>query len=139
MPFAAASTRRPVTDLFSKLPSKLFGPRLHGLVRNDDTALCQKIFDHSQAQWETEIQPDRVGDNIRLETVTVVEIGFGYAARSQIAKDRALTFRCPSPKPLRGQRCPGPSTGCLGWRADVAPSSQWSCVSDVPFVGTYAV
>ena len=85
MPFSIRQTGRSTTDIPAKLPAKLFGPSRHGLVRNDDTALGQQIFDHPPAQGKTEKQPDRMSDHIGREAVAVVQMGARHAAMSNVA------------------------------------------------------
>lgn len=64
--------------------------------------LGQQIFDHAQAEWELEIQPNRVGDHVWGKAMAAIKgraTGFGHAGPSHINKGRALTLRCRKNRP----------------------------------------
>ncbi len=54
------------TEFPTPLPNRLVG--------NYDSALCQKIFDVSEAQAEAVIKPDGVADDLRREPVSMVAL-----------------------------------------------------------------
>jgi hypothetical protein len=56
----------------SVLGTELQTPQSDGLVSDDDPALCQEIFDISEAQTEAVVEPDGVADDLRRESVSAV-------------------------------------------------------------------
>ena len=68
----AASVRRP----------ELQRPATDGLIRDDDAALEQHLLDQSQAQRKPEIQPHRMGDDLRRKAVTFVADRLSHAGPS---------------------------------------------------------
>jgi len=69
----------------------------YGLVRDDDTAGCQHILDHSEAERKPEIEPYGMGNHLRRKPVTTIEritCRSGHAARSHILIDARLTLQC---------------------------------------------
>jgi hypothetical protein len=68
----AASVRRP----------ELQRPAADGLVRDNDAALEQHLLDQSQAQRKPEVQPDRVGDDLRRKARAFVADGLARAGSS---------------------------------------------------------
>ena len=67
-----AGPRHPPPDLVREPLAKLQRPLPHRLVTDDDAAGGQHLLDHSQAQREAEIQPDRVADDLGWKAVTGV-------------------------------------------------------------------
>ncbi len=59
--------------------SKLQRPPTDRLVRDDDPALEQHLLDQPKAQWESEVQPERMSDDLRWEAMALVANGFGHA------------------------------------------------------------
>jgi hypothetical protein len=51
-------------------------------VGDNDPTLLQQFFDQAQAQWEPEIEPDRVRDNLGWETMALVADGRGHTSAS---------------------------------------------------------
>lgn len=52
---------------------------------------CQQVFDHSQAEGKTEVQPDRIGNHIIGKSVATIESITGnvpHAYSSQPVIDR---------------------------------------------------
>jgi hypothetical protein len=49
---------------------------------DDDTTLEQHLLDQPQAQWETEVQPDRMSDDQGREPMAFVAYGIGHARLS---------------------------------------------------------
>src|SRR4051794_16215685 len=61
VPFIAAAGRAQAKAV-GEFAAKLQAPLPDRLVGDRDAARCQHLLDHPQAQWEAEIQPDRVAD-----------------------------------------------------------------------------
>ncbi len=49
------------------------------LVRDDNPALEQHLLDQPKAQWEPEVQSNRMGDDLRWEAMALVANGFDHA------------------------------------------------------------
>jgi hypothetical protein len=78
----AASVRRP----------ELQRPAADGLVRDNDAALEQHLLDQSQAQRKPEVQPDRMGDDLRRKAMAFVADRLAHAGPStQLALIPELT------------------------------------------------
>ena len=69
-----AKTPSPFLDLVGIFRSKPITPISNRLVRNLDTAFCQKIFDISKAQTETVIEPHCVTDDFGWKAVTMTDV-----------------------------------------------------------------
>jgi len=69
--------------------SEFPAPSPDGFVRNDDSAFGQKIFNVPEAQTEAMIDPYRVADDFRRETVSVV-------TGSGAIHEMSLSIGCPS-------------------------------------------
>jgi hypothetical protein len=67
----------PVTQLVGILLAELPAPFADGLIRHDDPTDEQKFFHVSMAERKTEIQPDRVADDLPRESMMFIEIGRG--------------------------------------------------------------
>jgi hypothetical protein len=52
--------------------SELHRPAPHSLIRFDNTTLEQHFFDQAHAQWEAEVQPDSMSDDLRWKAVALV-------------------------------------------------------------------
>ena len=65
------------------LRPELCRPAPDSLVRHDDAALQQHFLGQSQAQWEPEVQLDRMGNDLGWETVTFVADGLDHATLSK--------------------------------------------------------
>jgi hypothetical protein len=50
-----------------------------GLLGHDDAALEQHLPDQPQTQWKSDVQPDRMGDDLGREAVTFLADGLGHA------------------------------------------------------------
>ena len=63
--FAASfdSNRSIVSELILH-PSEFLRPGPHGFVADDDPAHRQQVLDHSQAEGKTEIEPNRMLDDL---------------------------------------------------------------------------
>jgi hypothetical protein len=57
-----------------RLP-ELPAPVAHGFIGKDDAAFCHQLFDIAVAQTKAEVQPDTMADNLRRESMALVEIG----------------------------------------------------------------
>ena len=68
----ARGSRRRIS--FREPLAKLQCPLPHRLVTDHDAAGGQHLLDHSQAQREAEIQPDRVADDLGWKAVTGVSV-----------------------------------------------------------------
>jgi len=73
-------------------------PAADGLVADLDPALGHEVFDVAKAQRETEIQPNRVADDVRRESVT----GIGYGLhRFRLPAFGAQASKPEKPRPTR--------------------------------------
>ena len=68
----AASVRRP----------ELQRPAADRLIGDDDAALEQHLLDQPQAQRKPEVQPDRMGDDLRRKAMAFVADGLAHAGPS---------------------------------------------------------
>ena len=68
-------------------------PASNCLVGHLDAACGQQLLDHAQAQRETEVQPDRVADDLRRKSVPAYEIGLS-AALGDFLGVRAANTTC---------------------------------------------
>ena len=57
-------------------------PSPDSLIGNEDAALQQHLLNQPQAQWEPEMEPYRVGDDLGWKAVAFVADGRGHASRS---------------------------------------------------------
>jgi len=57
-----AQARSAAADFVGEVPAELLGPAPNRFTADDDPPRRQKIFDHSQAEGEPEIEPNGVGD-----------------------------------------------------------------------------
>jgi hypothetical protein len=69
-----AGPRQAPPDFVREPLAKLRRPLPHRLVTDDDAAGGQHLLNHSQAQREAEIQPDRVADDLGWKAVTGVSV-----------------------------------------------------------------
>lgn len=85
------------TDRFRISLAKCLPTKSHGLMRDDDAAGCQHIFDHSQTERETEIEPNGMGNNGGWKSVATVKritSDLGHAERSHRSIAVRLTLQC---------------------------------------------
>src|SRR5215212_844344 len=68
MPFVSGTGQTP-PDPVGEVLAELARPLPHALMADDDAASGQHLLDHAQAEREAEIQPNRVADDLRWETV----------------------------------------------------------------------
>ena len=68
-----AQLQRASADTISEFSSKLLGPALHGFMADDNATRRQKVFDHSQTQRKSIIQPHRVRDDLGGETMAPIK------------------------------------------------------------------
>ena len=59
-----AELRRALAGLVDEVSAEFLGPTPHGFMTDDNTAGVQQIFDHSQAERESEIEPNGMGDDL---------------------------------------------------------------------------
>src|SRR3954447_25988261 len=71
MPFVSSSRQTP-PDPVGEVLAELEPPLPHALLADDDAACGQHLLDHAQAEREAEVQPYRVADHLRWETVAGV-------------------------------------------------------------------
>jgi hypothetical protein len=62
----------PATELIGIRLPELPAPLPDGFVGHDDSAGEQQLFDVAIAETEAEIEPDRVANNLRRETMLLV-------------------------------------------------------------------
>ena len=55
---------QPAPDLIGECLTELERPLPHSLMAEDDAAGGQHLLDHTQAEWEAEIQPNHVADDL---------------------------------------------------------------------------
>src|SRR6266498_5669488 len=72
MPFVARSSSAP-TQLVNEGGSELSAPAADGFITDLDAALGQEILDVTQAEVETVVEPDGVGDDFSWEAVTAIQ------------------------------------------------------------------
>src|SRR5258708_24438079 len=71
MPLVATTRSTTAQFIGVRLP-KLQTPLPHRFIAHDDPALCQKLFNITKTERETEIQPHGMADDLRRETKTFV-------------------------------------------------------------------
>jgi hypothetical protein len=57
-------------------------PPADRLIGHEDTALEQHLLNQAQAEWEPEIEPDRMGDDLGWKPVAFVADGLAHAGPS---------------------------------------------------------
>ncbi len=67
-----AELRRAPAHFVGEVSAEFLNPAPDGFVADDHTAGGQKIFDHSQAERETEIEPNRMGDDLSGKAMTTI-------------------------------------------------------------------
>ena len=80
------------------MPTEFLHPETHGLVRYDDPARRQQIFDHAQAERKTKIEPHGVGNHFSWEPMAAIKAitsDVGHDERSHRSIADRLTLRCP--------------------------------------------
>ena len=81
MPFVA-ELRRAAADFIGEVPTKFLRPTPHGFMADDNPPHGQHVFNHPQAERETKIKPNRVGDHLGGETMTTVQGVISFYPRS---------------------------------------------------------
>ena len=81
MPFVA-ELRRAAADFIGEVPTKFLRPTPHGFMADDNPPHGQHVFNHPQADRETKIEPNRVGDHLGGETMTTVQGVMSFHPRS---------------------------------------------------------
>src|ERR1700730_1667324 len=71
MPFIAHS-RKATTDLVGELLAEFARPLSYSFVADDDTPSGQQFLHHAQTEWEAEIQPHGMADDLGREPVPAV-------------------------------------------------------------------
>ena len=72
MPLIATSGRT-LADLVGEDLAEFLPPLTHGLIRHADPTSRQHFLDHAEAQREPKVQPNRVADHFRRETMAAIE------------------------------------------------------------------
>jgi hypothetical protein len=72
----------PASEAAGVVWPELQGPPANGLIGHDDAALEQHLFDQPQAQRESEIEPNRMSDDLGWKAMTFVADGLGHASLS---------------------------------------------------------
>src|ERR1700730_14920623 len=73
MPFIAHS-RKATTDLVGELLAEFARPLSYSFVADDDTPSGQQFLHHAQTEWEAEIQPHGMADDLGREPVPAVSL-----------------------------------------------------------------
>src|ERR1700730_1755933 len=71
MPFIAHS-RKATTDLVGELLAEFARPLSYSFVADDDTPSGQQFLHHAQTEWEAEIQPHGMADDLGREPLPAV-------------------------------------------------------------------
>src|SRR5258708_5914634 len=71
MPFIA-HPRKATTDLVGELLAEFASPLSYRFVADDYAARGQQFLHHAQTEWETEIQPHGMADDLGREPVPAV-------------------------------------------------------------------
>src|SRR3954447_26003975 len=75
-PISRQSPGKPgAVHLIGERLTELQRPLPHRLVADDDAARGQHLLDHTQAEWEAEIKPNRVADDLGRKPVAGVAGG----------------------------------------------------------------
>jgi hypothetical protein len=82
MPLVAELRRAP-TDLAGVYPSERLRPVPHGFMADDDSARCQQVLDHPQAERKTDREPDSLLDDFGREPVAAIN---GFRCRHHRAR-----------------------------------------------------
>src|SRR4051795_3992449 len=67
-----ARARQSTADLVGERLAELERPLPHALMADDDAARGQHFLNHAQAEREAKVQPYRVADHLRRETVASI-------------------------------------------------------------------
>ena len=92
-------------------------------MSDDDAAGRQHVLDHSQAEWEAEVEPHRLRNDLSGKAVAAVQritSNLRHAAQSQISVILQLTLRCRSTA-IRANFQGGSAKGGAGARHGQAP------------------
>lgn len=81
MPFVSGCGQTPA-DPIGKALAELERPLPHRLVADQDTAGGQHLLHHAQAQWKSDIEPNRVGDDLGWKAMTFVANELDEASQS---------------------------------------------------------
>src|SRR3954452_17915124 len=71
VPFVSGCGQTPA-DLIGKALAKLQRPLPHRLMTDQDTAGCEHLLDHAQAQGKAEVEPDGAADHFSWEAVASI-------------------------------------------------------------------
>ncbi len=93
------------SDLVGEGATEFLRPLPDGLVRDSDPTGSQQVLNHSQAQRETEIEPNRMGDDLTgIAMPTVKRISICHAPSSHSGLHIPLSLRCRGRKSLGYKR-----------------------------------
>src|SRR6476620_7921787 len=118
MPFIAHS-RKATTDLAGELLAEFARPLSYRFVADDDAARGQQLLHHAQTEWEAEIQPHGMADDLGRELLPAVAGASGCRHPS-----RLLTPARPR-KRGRPAKLTVPWRGITGCRWRFATPKSW--------------
>jgi hypothetical protein len=72
MPFVT-KLRRALADFVGEVAPEFPGPTPNRFITDNDAASGQKIFDHPQAEWKAEIQPNCVSDHFGGKAMAAIK------------------------------------------------------------------
>jgi hypothetical protein len=87
VPFVAELAGGSRPDIIGEMPAKFLYSETHGLVRNDDPTRHQQIFDHTQTERKTKIEPHGMGNYFSWKPIAAIKAitsDLGHAERSQV-------------------------------------------------------
>src|SRR5208337_5356584 len=84
VPLVAAAGGSP-TETVGEFPAEFQAPLPDRLVSDRDAASRQHLLNHAQAQWEPEIQPDRIADELGGIAIASIERVSGRRHPAQIS------------------------------------------------------
>ena len=114
VPFITQATGRPTPDLIGIMPSKFLRPVPDRLVGDGDAAGRQHVLDHAQAEWEAEVQPHRLSNDLSGKAVAAVQRITGNLRHDAPIADLRqpsvnFTLRCCRLAKIRGLRLSAPA------------------------------
>ncbi|MFQ3216324.1 MAG: hypothetical protein ACI87C_000837 [Paraperlucidibaca sp.] len=98
-----AKSTMSLLELASVCRSELDTPQSDRLIADRDALLCQQVFDITEAQVETVVDPYRVANNAEMKAVSFV------GTHDQIIPTRELTCQYPTICLLEPQKAKSPS------------------------------
>ena len=68
-----AQARSAATDFVGEVSAEFLGPTPNRFMADDDPPRRQKVFDHSQAERKSELEPNGVGDDLRRKAMAAIK------------------------------------------------------------------